>query len=508
MASAFKPTYLRPIPADAERCTHKVKGKDKPAVKYEDRRGKHIHLIHHDKAGELTDKMECTQRCWWMQYHLPSGGVRREKGYTDRQATEQEAARREREAQLTRAGVLSVDEDHLAAPLEEHISAYVADLERAGRTEHYYGVVRARLLAMANGCGWETLRALSADSLTGFLIGLQRQACAVTTVNDYLAMAKAFCRWCIETRRLAGNPLVSLKKTASDLDGTNDKSALTPAQAMALIAGSKVHGLLYLVALRTGLRRSELKSLQWGDLFLDGPRPHIKLRATATKARRADSVPLRADVVAALLSARPANAGRTDKVFRMLPKMATFRRDLDAAAIPHLDSRGKRVVFHSLRVTFCTWLAMSVKEPRVAMQAMRHRSMALTMRFYTDPRLLDVAGAIDALPDLDGQDRPEAAMRTGTDDRPIESIASNRVPDSPEQSFSVPNGEANVEKPLKKQGFPTEESHCACNTSQNRVGCHPATTSVFPLTVTPDAVLSQAEPAGAIPVRGQKGRKR
>ena len=136
-----------------------------------------------------------------------------------------------------------------------------------------------------------------------------------------------------------------------------------------------------------------------------------------------------------------------------MPKMWTFRADLDRAGIPHEDERGRPVVFHSLRVTFCTWLARTVKEPRIAMELMRHTSMALTMTYYTDPRLLDTAKAIDALPDLDRPVEAKAALRNGTDDRPVESGALKCVPEGPEQSFSVPNGNSNVEKPLKNKGF-------------------------------------------------------
>ena len=38
--------------------------------------------------------------------------------------------------------------------------------------------------------------------------------------------------------------------------------------------------------------------------------------------------------------------------------------------------------------------------PRTAMAAMRHSRMELTMNYYTDPILLDVAGAVEALPDF------------------------------------------------------------------------------------------------------------
>ena len=38
--------------------------------------------------------------------------------------------------------------------------------------------------------------------------------------------------------------------------------------------------------------------------------------------------------------------------------------------------------------------------PRVAQEAMRHSIVELTRRAYTDPKLLDIAGAIEALPTI------------------------------------------------------------------------------------------------------------
>jgi integrase len=57
---------------------------------------------------------------------------------------------------------------------------------------------------------------------------------------------------------------------------------------------------------------------------------------------------------------------------------------------------------HALRTTFCTHLAVAGVHPRVAQQAMRHSRMELTNQYYTDPILLDVAGAVNALPDFSG----------------------------------------------------------------------------------------------------------
>ena len=55
--------------------------------------------------------------------------------------------------------------------------------------------------------------------------------------------------------------------------------------------------------------------------------------------------------------------------------------------------------------------------PRTAQAAMRHSSLDLTMNVYTDPKLLNVAGAIEALPALPLADdlRREPLGATGTD---------------------------------------------------------------------------------------------
>ena len=56
----------------------------------------------------------------------------------------------------------------------------------------------------------------------------------------------------------------------------------------------------------------------------------------------------------------------------------------------------------------------------MAQAAMRHGTLELTMQTYTDPRLLDVVGALDVLPSLplnDGNDA-DTQLATGTDGVP------------------------------------------------------------------------------------------
>ena len=75
-------------------------------------------------------------------------------------------------------------------------------------------------------------------------------------------------------------------------------------------------------------------------------------------------------------------------------------RDLAVAGIPKRDERNRVVDVHALRVTFGTHLCAAGVPLRTAQAAMRHSKPELTANVYTDPKLLDVAGALDALPAL------------------------------------------------------------------------------------------------------------
>jgi integrase len=70
------------------------------------------------------------------------------------------------------------------------------------------------------------------------------------------------------------------------------------------------------------------------------------------------------------------------------------------AGIAKHDERGRTACTHSLRHSHATLLSQAGVAPRIAQASMRHSSIDLTMCVYTDPKLLDVARALDALPEL------------------------------------------------------------------------------------------------------------
>jgi hypothetical protein len=105
-------------------------------------------------------------------------------------------------------------------------------------------------------------------------------------------------------------------------------------------------------------------------------------------------------------------------------------RDLRAAGIPKRDERGWTVDVHTLRHSFGTLLSRGGVTPRTAQAAMRHSTIDLTMNVYTDPKLLDVHAALDALP-LDAHGHESLpAKATGTDDFNARQLAPVLAPTS------------------------------------------------------------------------------
>ncbi len=88
---------------------------------------------------------------------------------------------------------------------------------------------------------------------------------------------------------------------------------------------------------------------------------------------------------------------------------------------------------HALRHSFGTLLSKGGVSPRTAQAAMRHSKIDLTMNVYTDPKLLDVHGALNALPMLDLTSSPNTEAQTmratGTDGRDP-SVVSNHTQSS------------------------------------------------------------------------------
>ena len=167
-------------------------------------------------------------------------------------------------------------------------------------------------------------------------------------------------------------------------------------ESMSLI-GSVVHPQLrslFLLAIQTGLRRSELLGLQWGDVDLHGRslsvrRALVKLPSGVLdlkepKSGRGRMVSLVEDSVLALRSLQPSPAGNGSFVFchsgggPIDPTWVSrsFRRFADRAGLEGLR-------FHDLRHTHASLLLTEGVHPKVVSERLGHSSISITVDTYS-----------------------------------------------------------------------------------------------------------------------------
>ena len=254
-----------------------------------------------------------------------------------------------------------------------------------------------------------------------------RRGIAAQTSNFHLAAVKQFCRWMVREKRALENPVDHLGRLNVRTDRRHDRRALTVDELQMLLeaadAGPERRGmtgperaLAYRVAVETGLRASELRSLTRQDLELSNGSPSVTVKAKNSKRRREDTLPLK-PATATLLEPFVRTLAPACNVFR-LPRReyvaGMLRADLEAAGIPYRDEQGRVADFHALRHAFVSNLVASGVAPKTAQALARHSTIESTLGRYTHLYRGDEANAIASLPDLD---RPpsDAQRATGTD---------------------------------------------------------------------------------------------
>jgi hypothetical protein len=133
------------------------------------------------------------------------------------------------------------------------------------------------------------------------------------------------------------------------------------------------------------------------------------VRAKNSKNREAEPLPLHPELVRELKSHQPSGTEDADLVLtgRMLPGMWKMKSDLRRAGIEYIRD-GRVADFHALRHTLATNLGLSGAPPRLAMSMMRHSDMKLTMKNYTDAKVLPLVNLLSGLPSFLTTEKEEA----------------------------------------------------------------------------------------------------
>ena len=384
-------------------------------------------------------------------------------GYTDREASLRKGERLERESGRRAEGITDPMDEHQRRPIGGHLADFIAKVRAGERDGLYVMQLENRIQRIIDGTEAKRVHDLDPVRVGRFLGSLRTnkgRALSGITKNEYVGCVKAFTRWAVAARRIAIDPLASLKRVerkaikpthprralaVPDLANLLDVAERRPVRELLTIRHGPRKGeqtadvrpevierarligqhrrVAYMLAIWAGLRRAEISALAWGDLELDGVIARIRLRAETTKSRRADTLVIHPQLAEELRAIRPANAEANTPVVGKVPGMKAWRADLRAAGIEYGDARIGYADLHALRKTLSTMLAAAGVTPRVRQAHLRHTDPRLTEVTYMDESLLPIAAElakVPAIPKPKDTDPSVIPLRmTGTDDRQI-----------------------------------------------------------------------------------------
>jgi len=350
-----------------------------------------------------TLKTGKAEKVWRFKYKDHAGRWRYGKGWTDKQKTLDHANNVEAEHRAIRKGekpILSPGQMLANRPIRDVISDYIA----WGRTQGGRG-----------GLPWDTQNAtlkegyldwwvneLGLDVLADIqLADVEKTIRELLDRGDYAPKSialrveplKSLCLWAVRRGYAPHDPLAALAKL--DARPRDPHRALTENEATRLLEAAPPHRQLwYEVAMSTGYRVSELRSLRVRDLDMNGL--SLPLSADYTKNRKDARQPITrqlAERLFVLAKGKPADAPLLG-----IPSSKAwkgFKADLRAARIPVETSEGK-ASWHSLRKYFVNVLVRSGTDVKTLMELARHSSASLTMEVYASAEPKRLRAAVEA----------------------------------------------------------------------------------------------------------------
>ena len=271
---------------------------------------------------------------------------------------------------------------------------------------------------------------LSLSKVQQAIQSLRDEGLSIETVNHHVRAVKGFARWLWKDGRAREHHLAHLATSSPESDRRRIRRALSPEEATRLVTAAETgptvlgmtgpdRAVLYALALGTGFRAEELRTLTRDRFDLDSAHPTVTARACYTKNAKPAVQPLATTLAERLrpwldtrASGAPVFDGMTGRTAEML------RADLKAAGIPYETDSGI-ADFHSLRGCYISYLVSSGASVKTCQTLARHSTPSLTIGIYAKASLYDIAGAVEKLPDLTPAMPSERAIMTGTDSKPL-----------------------------------------------------------------------------------------
>lgn len=194
------------------------------------------------------------------------------------------------------------------------------------------------------------------------------------TINRETAFLKTMLNYAVRRKWIGDNPLLGFKLLKED---SKKPHTITNKQFDKLYDEAAEHFKpILLTALLTGMRKDEILSLRWENVYLDKKYIHVE----TSKSGRSRNIGIN-DLLHEALNLVQYSSPK-DNVFTYNSKPIQDTKKAFNAALRR--SGNDKFVFHDLRHTFATNLVEKGADLRTVQELLGHQSIMMTMR-YTHP---------------------------------------------------------------------------------------------------------------------------
>jgi integrase len=337
-------------------------------------------------------------------------GRRKSKCVGSREAAEH--VRRQLEAKLALGDLSVLDSDKgNISTFEIFADRWLKDYARieckTSTADGYEGVLAQYLRPKF---GKKRLDEIRRDDVKALINDLIEKELSRNTIRNALCVIRGLFNYAIEDGLLESNPAARLGRFTRSAKTAEAKGiALTAREVQQFLKAAQEICLefypLFLMAVRTGLRRGELVALQWGDLQLGGDADHsdrfilvqhnyVRREHTTTKSKKSRRVDLSRELRRVLIDLRDKRLleaylkGKNDisdeVVFRS-PEKAILDPDnlYHRIFLPVLSKAGiRKIRLHDLRHTFGSLLLQNGASIVYVKEQMGHSSIQVTVDTY------------------------------------------------------------------------------------------------------------------------------
>ncbi|MEN6449959.1 MAG: tyrosine-type recombinase/integrase, partial [Thermoguttaceae bacterium] len=327
-----------------------------------------------------------------------------------------------------REGLIDPAQERMAQqarrPLADHVTDFERFLTDKGNTAKHVRMTCGHVRWVVDKCGAKSVADVTGPAVLATIGELRGSGTALRTCNSYLRSIKSFSRWLWRHKRRADDPLCALESFNEETDLRHVRRELSPEEVSWLLTTAEKRtrpehnmpgadrAMVYRLALGTGFRAGELRSLTSTSFDLASDPPTVTVAAAHSKRRREDRQPIRHDLADLL---RPWLEGRPEdeRLFARLPgdTARMLRSDLAAARaewikevpegkereareksdfLAYRNAAGDVADFHATRHTYVSGIVAGGASVKTCQELARHSSPSLTIGRYSHARLHDL----------------------------------------------------------------------------------------------------------------------